>query len=122
VSGVLPGAVARRAAPRGGGKMSGMPSEDETREADDRVTAELQRAEYILRSMLFANNEVMRRFGQDLPPIERERWEAAMPHLDMAVRELEAVFELLRIERIPFDRDAASRTMDATEERLEGDT
>ena len=99
-----------------------MPSEDETREADDRVTAEFQRAEYVLRSMLFANNEVMRRFGQDLPPIERERWEEAMPHLDMAVRELEAVFELLRIERIPFDRDAASRTMDATEERLEGDT
>jgi hypothetical protein len=100
--------------------MSDMPSEDETREADDRVTAELQRAEYILRSMLFANNEVMRRFGQDLPPIEREQWEDAMPHLDNAVAELKAVFELLRIERIRFDRDAASREMDATEERLEG--
>jgi hypothetical protein len=102
--------------------MSDMPPEDETRDADDRVTAELQRAEYILRSMLFANNEVMRRFGQDLPPIELEQWKEAMPHLDTAVRELDAVFELLRIERIPFDRDAASRTMDATEERLEGDT
>jgi hypothetical protein len=45
-----------------------------------------------------------------------------MPHLDTAVRELEAVFEVLRIERIPFDRDAASRTMDATEEHFEGDT
>ena len=99
-----------------------MASEDETREADDRVTAELQRAEYILRSMRFANDEVMRRFGQDLPPIEREQWEGAMPHLDNAVRELEAVFELLGIERIPFDRGAASRTMDATEERLEADT
>jgi hypothetical protein len=102
--------------------MSDMASEDETREADDRVTAELQRAEYILRSMRFANDEVMRRFGQDLPPIEREQWEGAMPHLDNAVRELEAVFELLGIERIPFDRGAASRTMDATEERFEGDT
>jgi hypothetical protein len=64
----------------------------------------------------------MRRVGQELPQIEREEWEDAMPHLDNAVRELEAVFQLLRIERIPFDRDAASRTMDATEERLEGDT
>jgi hypothetical protein len=99
-----------------------MPSEDETREADERVTAELQRAEYILRSMLFANNEVMRRFGHDLPPIEREQWEDAMPHLDKAVRELEAVFELLKIERTPFDRGAASRKMDATEERFERDT
>jgi hypothetical protein len=43
----------RRAAPPGGGRMSDMPPEDETRDADDRVTAELQRAEYILRSMLF---------------------------------------------------------------------
>jgi hypothetical protein len=56
-----------------------MPPEDETRDADDRVTAELQRAEYILRSMLFANNEVMRRFGQDLPPIERSHGKGRCP-------------------------------------------
>jgi hypothetical protein len=104
-----------------GEKMSDMPSEDETREADDRVTAELQRAEFILRSMLFANQEVMRRLGQDLPPIERGQWEGAMPHLDQAVRELEAAFELLGIERIQFDHGDASRTMDAMEQRFEHD-
>jgi hypothetical protein len=37
--------------------MSDMPAEDVTREADDRVTAQLQRAEYILRSMLFATRK-----------------------------------------------------------------
>jgi hypothetical protein len=98
-----------------------MPSEDETRDADDRVTAELQRAEFILRSMLFANQQVMRRVGQDLPQGEREQWEGAMPHLDKAVRELEAAFELLGIERLQFDRGDASRTMDAMEQGFEDD-
>lgn len=92
------------------------------RSLDDRIAHELRRAEFVLRSMRNSTMIAKARLGPENPsrvesPSGRiEDWDAAIPHLDAAVRELEEVFAALGIERVVVDPDALERAWDEASE------
>ena len=89
---------------------------EDARALDERII-ELQRAEFVIRSVrnsAVATKEYLDTHGQpvDSAPDRAQAWSAAIAGLEGAVRELESAFDALGIARVIVDPEVHQRPVD----------